>query len=110
MCAFPGFISAQKYYSADVSTCANPRMVLEECVNACWGEMAERCKNASPATVLEGESVSRTATDTWAHSFAAAETASGLAHLTNLSPPAYGSQYLHAHLPLTMPMRCSVVF
>jgi len=49
-----------------------------------------------------------TAAQAQAHSFVVAETASGLAHLPNLSPAAYGSLYLQEHLPLEAPMRCSV--
>ena len=43
-----------------------------------------------------------------ARSFAAAETASGLARFPGLSPPAYGSVYLRARLPFMVPM-CSVL-
>jgi len=43
-------------------------------------------------------------------SFAAAETASGLARLPDLSPAAYGSLYLRPRLPLTGPMRSVLVF
>ena len=42
--------------------------------------------------------------------FAAAETASGLARLPDLSPPAYGSIFLQRRLPLTALMRSVDVF
>ena len=76
--------------------------------------------NASPGALLEGGYASGTAPDdfamvkagtaAWASVFAAAETASGLARLPDLSPPAYGSLYLWEHLPLTGPMHSVFVF
>jgi len=49
-------------------------------------------------------------TDMQVRSFAAMETASGLVHLPDLLPTAYGSVYLWAHLPLTGPMHSVLVF
>jgi len=46
----------------------------------------------------------------WATVFAAAETASGLAHLPDLLLPAYGSVYLWEHLPLAWPMHSVAMF
>jgi hypothetical protein len=43
-----------------------------------------------------------------ARAFAPVDCASGLAHLPDLSPPAYGSVCMRARFPFEAPMLCSV--
>jgi len=76
-------------------------------------------RSVEPATAAEGdvhagestpENVGAGAgTAAWARSFAAVQTASGLARLPDLSPTAYRSLYLRACLPFTGLMRSVLV-
>ena len=76
-------------------------------------------RSVEPATAAEGDTRAGESTPenvgagagtaAWARSFAAVQTASGLAHLPDLLPAAYRSLYLQAHLPFTGPMHSVLV-
>ena len=76
---------------------------VKECECAAEGDA---CVGAS----IVGVCTAGAGTAARASVFAAAETASGLARLPDLSPPAYGSIYLQECLPLAGPMRSVSVF
>ena len=55
MRAFLGIISAQKVSLGELLIYTNPRLAAEEGTNVHLGEVAERCENTSPGTVLKAE-------------------------------------------------------